>query len=155
MYNQIINSRNEAAIVFLRCYCGGEILSIYYYPPTPTCQEIISLEYFGNIASKKLQKYKYYTFNRDTFNIFIDSLELCYFEGLYRKDIKYSNIILGINKKTMTFTEIELFVDLNPKKNPVKVWDIIIRPQELKEFIECLKQIQNKILMGENNGKVF
>lgn len=148
MYKQIIDSRNESNVIFLRCYCGGEIISIYYYPATTTCQEILALDYFGIIKNKKLQKYKYYNFTRDTFSIFINNLENCLVTNIYDGKIECIHSFISINKNNNIFTEISLYIKNMKKKTSTKVWDITIRNQELKEFIFQLKQMQNNISNG-------
>ena len=149
MYKQIIDSKNETDIIFLRCHCGGEIISIYYYPATTTCQEIIFLDYYGYIKSKYLYKYKHYSFNRDLFEDFINALERCELEGPYEKNIKCPYSYLNISKLNHNFTELKLCIDRKLKsknKQPIKIWDITIRDKELVEFVSRLKQMQNKIL---------
>ena len=143
MYKTIIDGRPEKSIIFLRCYCGGEIISVYYYPATTTCREIIALDYYGDL-SKKLSKYKHFDFDRDSFLNFINAVDRCTLEGPYKKEFKSIHSTLKISKESTPFSEISIQYD--KWKKPIKVWDMTIRNSEIKEFSESLKEMWEVIL---------
>ena len=147
MNKTIISSRREDASVFLHCDCGNEILQVFYYKQTTTCEEIISLAYYGYLEEIKNNSYTRFAFDQTSFRLFIEALQTCAEKFVYSYVLTdRSPLRLCIDKDRFGFTKLTLCMKPFGSAKLRKVWDITIREQALLEFIEELKKIEEKIL---------
>ena len=147
MHKKLISSKLENSVVYVQCYCGAEMISIYHYKQTTTCPEILSLDYFGNIEDKHLVKYKYISFNRDSFNTLITMLKSCLSsKPVYKNHISDTDRSLIIERVTNEFCILK--IEAIHRKRNINVWDIMIRDKELAELIDELEEMKNN--MGDN-----
>ena len=141
----IITSKNTNYSTFLQCDCGGEILWLYFYYKTSTCEEIIILDYIGDLKDKKEFKYKHFSFTRDNLNSFsndlISSQDLKTFYNIYEDRGSY----LIFEKDELNFYTLRIAKN---KKLAIKkkyVWEIIVQPPQLIEFSDEIKKLQSII----------
>ena len=147
MNKTIISSRREDASVFLQCDCGNEIIQVFYYKQTTTCEEIISLAYYGYLEEIKNNSYTRFAFDQVSFKLFIEALQTCAEKFVYSYVITdRSPLRLYIDKDRFGFTKLTLYMKPFGRTKLRKVWDISIREQALLEFIEELKKIYEKIM---------
>ena len=149
MYQKLISSRLEDAVIFLRCHCGNEVVCVYYYHQTSTCEEIIAMDYFGVLDEKKQRYSGYHAFTRESFNEFISVVERCGKCAPYVAEVTDTHSKIELRKISNSLTQMSLYS--LKKRFPVKIWDISIRNDELIEFLTELKHIQNKIYEVEHN----
>lgn len=150
MIKNIITSRNADYSTFLHCDCGNEILWFYYYHGTSTCEEIIALDYFGNLKNTKYNNsYKHFVFDVFLFNKFVKDLISAQTLETFHSEYYNGYSYLVLEKDKNNFYNIYSYVNKEKMIKENALWDISMREFQLTELINELKNMQ-KIIIKNN-----
>ena len=153
MIKNLISSKTETDCVYLQCDCGNEIIKVYHYSRTSTCDEVLMLDYIGGVPSADLIKYKHINMVGQL-DKFIQELQNCCMNQEYCADITDSDYILRLKSYEERNIKIELFHTFENKRKILQeelVWDIHVRVSEMNEFLELLNELSRKINEVNNN----
>ena len=154
MIKPLVSSKKETGCVYLQCECGNELLKIYHYPVTNTCDEILLLDYIGGIPDIELIKYKHVNLSSSQLDELIENLVICCKEEYFVTEMLDVERVLRLVKEKSGEIKIELyhlFEDKKKNKQKELVWDIHVKVPELEEFIQLIKELKEKIKEVNSN----
>lgn len=158
MIKEIISGREEDASLFLHCMCGKEVIQFYYYKKDAILNEIIGLQYYGQIEEKINLTYNNFQFSENSFYNFVNKLEefIDSTPAKIERNIFIASIhktdILHLCKDEDGFYTIGRARNLKEAQDHKYVWDIVFRDPESIEILAKLKELKSIILNNNNNN---
>lgn len=155
MVKNIISSRNTDYSIFLQCDCGQEVLWLYYFHGTMTCDEIIGLNFIGYFRSEKDYARRYFAFTYNTFAKLIETLKLFQTQNSGEEMLYDRGAYLVIEKDDRGFYSISTYHNSREMRVKHSIWSVDIREPQVTEFIVELEKMQEVIDKYNDLGGMY